>query len=654
MNPVAMDIDCKADRICVRFEYTKLDVSRMRQVAGRSFVKRPTAHWHVPLDLETCRKLRTLYGEALQIGPTLWSWAQEARRTETNLGTLATSDTGTLSRLPTVLPTLAEAIFFGPQGLIMTEEEKEAFRAKGEGSFQCADVNFMVGSPAPLNANQQGLGKTPEWIAALFEGGRELGHHLIVTPSASIDGTWEPELEKWTADYQGTIGIFACTGTRKQRQETLDAWWVSEADVNFLIVNPAMIQWTLDHTQQGGIILEAKGKKKEMKACRCAARKKPHEHYVESYPELFAWTFDTITNDECHKGAIRNHRSLTAKSMNAIKANRRIALSGTPSKKKGADIWGILHWLRPDVFTSFWNVAEEYFVVTDNGFGKKVGGLRADKEEAFYRMLIPYVLRRTKAECLPWLPPKLHVEVLCGMTDKQRKQYEEMEKDGAAKAGDASVSTTSILAEFTRLRQFAFGYWTAGEGKLHPTEDSGKLNAMLEKMDEADVFEDSSVKQLVFSQFKEVIYLVADVLRRKGVEVEIISGDQNKQGQRRQIKEAFQTGSTQVLCIVTTAGGVSLTLDAADTVHMLDDMWSPDEGEQAEDRAHRASRVHNVTVFHYRTKDTVDQYVQETSDEKATEHARILDVRRKLVRKWFDEAEQVIAALEGNPIKKWR
>jgi hypothetical protein len=112
---------------------------------------------------------------------------------------------------------------------------------------------------------------------------------------------------------------------------------------------------------------------------------------------------------------------------------------------------------------------------------------------------------------------------------------------------------------------------------MKPTVDSGKFEALIEKMTEADVFEDPTVKQVVFSQYKEVVYLVAGELKARGVKVEIISGDQNKQGQRRAIKESFQSGDTQVLCIVTTAGGVSLTLDAADTAHMLDDMWSPDE-----------------------------------------------------------------------------
>lgn len=623
-------------RIDVRFDYNPEAVAAIKRVAGRSFVKTPDNHWHVPLDLEACRQLREAYGKALVIGPNLRSWAVNAVRQETALGTLSSADTAPLERLASVLPTLAVAIHLGPKGLIMTEEEKVA-ALDGEPSFQAADVRFLVESPNPLNGNQQGLGKTPEWIAAVWEQGIEEGNHLVIAPSAAVDGTWEPELEMWQADASKEVGIFAPTGTRAQREAVIEEFLASTAPVKWLVVNPQMIQWRKDDTRTAPITVKVTGKK-ALKACYCAAAKDAHEHYESPYPALADIVWDTIAIDECHKGNIRNHKTLTSQSIHALRNNvKRVALSGTPSKKKGADIWGILHWLRPDVFTSYWRFAEGYFDIEDNGYGKKVGALLDNREDAFYRMLMPYVLRRTKAECLPWLPPKHYIEVLCGMTEAQRKQYEQMESNGAAALdGNDRVTTTSILAEFTRLRQFSFGRWVAGkDGKLTPTTDSGKLEAMLEKMDEADVFEDTSVKQIVFSQFREVIELVAGVLRERGVEVAIISGKQNKQGQRRQIREAFQGGTLQVLCVVTTAGGVSLTLDAADTVHMLDETWSPDETEQAEDRAHRASRVHNVTVFQYRTKDSIDQYVQETAFEKASEQKRIMDVRRTIVAKWL-------------------
>lgn len=613
-------------------------VAAVKQVDGYGFIKEPRKHWHVPLDMESCRRLRSVYGSALQIGPNLYSWAVNAARQERTLGSLAAADTAALVRLQDHLPTLYRAMHLGPKGLIMSDEEKAAHLATGDPSFQCADVRFLVESPHPLNGNQQGLGKTPEWIAAVWEAGIEAGSHLVIAPSAAVDGTWEPELEQWQADANVEVGIFACTGNRKQREEVIASFMASTAPVKWLCVNPQMVQFRKDPSRTSSLIISIPGENKKSRAgCHCGAKKGSHEHYLTPYPELFQIHWATTAIDECHKGNIRNHKTLTSQSIHTLRQDKRTCFSGTPMKKQGSDLWGILHWLRPDVFTSYWRLAEGYFDVDDNGYGKKVGALRADREEAFYRMLMPYVIRRTKAEVLPWLPPKHYVEVPCNMTEAQVKQYNEMEEDGAARLGDDRVTTTSILAEFTRLSQFSFGAWAFNDtGKMVPTEDSGKLEAMLQKMEEANVFEDSTVKQLVFSQYREVVELVARVLEAKGVKVSIVSGKQNKRGQRRAIREAFQTGDTQVLCIVTTAGGVSLTLDAADTVHMLDDMWSPDDTEQAEDRAHRASRVHQVTVYQYRTKDSIDQYRAETSADKEVQQKRILDGRRAIVAKWLE------------------
>lgn len=620
---------CDGKRICVDFPYNATLVERMKTVSGRSFVKTPRKHWHVPLDLETCRQLRKAFGDDLVIGPDLYSWAQNAVRAETTLGTLASADTATLERLGSMLPALHEAIHLGPRGLIMTSQERTAALA-GPASFQAADVRFLVEAKNPLNGNQQGIGKTPEWIAAVWEAGLEDGNHLVIAPGSAVDGTWEPELEKWQADAPKQVGIFACTGTRMQRELTLLDWQQSLAPVKWVVVNPAMIQFRKDPTRTAPITLPVKGKA-AMTACYCNQGRDAHEHYDTPYPELTRIVWDTICIDECHKGNVRNHKTITSKAIHKLETRKRCAMSGTPMKKKGSDIWGILHWLNPQVFTSYWRIAEEYFHIDDNGYGKKVGTLRKEMEAPFFRMLQPYVIRRTKDEVLPWLPPKHYIEVPCHMTEGQALQYKQMEEEGAARLADGSVNTTSILAEFTRLTQFAFGKWERRNGTLVPTADSGKLEALLDKMEEAGVFDDTSAKQLVFSQFKQVINLVAQALQDRGVKVQVVSGAQNKQGQRRAIREAFQSGDTQVLCIVTTAGGVSLTLDAADTVHMLDDMWSPDEVEQAEDRAHRASRVHQVTVYQYRTIGSIDQYRASTAAEKAVEHKRILDIRRQLI-----------------------
>jgi SNF2 family DNA or RNA helicase len=634
-DKVFLELADKAGRIDVDFTYNLDHVHKVRQVAGRSYVKTPHKHWTVPADMAVCRQLRSLFGDKLVLGPKLRSWASQQAKVEAQLGRIALADTGTLERLPTVLPRLYQAIHLGPAGKHMTPDER-AVALAGPGSYQTADVAFLSTSSGPMNANQQGLGKSPETIAAIFEAGLELGDHLVIAPSAAVDATWPDELEMWTAEVADDVGVFACLGNRAQRQSVLDAWAACTKPIRFLLVNPQMIQYrkTEDETP-----VARKAKPKDFpKACHCNRLKDPHWHYEPSYPELFETAFNTITIDECHKGNIRNHRSLTSFSISDLtlaEGGKKFALSGTPMKKRGSDIWGILHWLRPDIFTSYWRFAEMFFEVTNNGFGNKVGKLRPEMEDEFYRFLTPYVLRRTKAECLPWLPPKQYVDVWVTLEGKQLKQYKAMELDGCAALEDGGeVTTTSVLAEMTRLRQFSGALCTFRGDKVVPTRESAKLEALMQKLDETGVLDSAGeTKTVIFSQFRETIELVATMLAEKGVAVETISGGTNKVGQRRAIKAAFQEGDLRVLCIVTTAGGVSLTLDAADSAHFLDESYAPDEDEQAEDRIHRASRIHNVTIYRYRAKGTVDEDIIDTSFDKAEAHARILDVRRSILRR---------------------
>lgn len=119
-------------------------------------------------------------------------------------------------------------------------------------------------------------------------------------------------------------------------------------------------------------------------------------------------------------------------------------------------------------------------------------------------------------------------------------------------------------------------------------------------------------------------------MRAKGVDVVTITGAVNKRGERAAIQKAFQAqGGARVIVMTTTAGGVAITLDAADTVIFMDEMWSPADMEQAEDRVHRASRIHQVTIYYLRTVDTIDDYRMETVGSKAELHKEVLDIRRQ-------------------------
>ena len=126
--------------------------------------------------------------------------------------------------------------------------------------------------------------------------------------------------------------------------------------------------------------------------------------------------------------------------------------------------------------------------------------------------------------------------------------------------------------------------------------------------------------------------MVANWLEKQGIPVAKITGD-TKGKDRVRIQREFQSGTgPRVVCMTTTAGGVSITLDKADTCHILDETWNPDDQEQLEDRIHRISRIHQVTCYYYRSRNTVEQYIQDTTATKSKLNEIILDVHRRAMK----------------------
>jgi SNF2 family DNA or RNA helicase len=62
-------------------------------------------------------------------------------------------------------------------------------------------------------------------------------------------------------------------------------------------------------------------------------------------------------------------------------------------------------------------------------------------------------------------------------------------------------------------------------------------------------------------------------------------------------------------------------------MHVLDQTWVPDDQEQLEDRIHRVSRIHNVTIYRYGSVGTIEQYIEKVNQDKSEVNKRILDLR---------------------------
>jgi SNF2 family DNA or RNA helicase len=261
------------------------------------------------------------------------------------------------------------------------------------------------------------------------------------------------------------------------------------------------------------------------------------------------------------------------------------------------------------------------------------------------------------------------------MTPKQKKQYDEFAARAEATIEDQKLNALGILAEYTRLKVFADAYCdkieqrlvtcevckgidTEGcpkclgsgqETKLRPipSSESGKLPYLVDRLDEVGIRPTTKDEEaegdacaIVASQFKLVVDMVHKYLNDKGIHTEKITGDTSGD-ERAAIQRRFQErgpDAPRVVVMTTTAGGVAITLDRADTVHILDETWVPDDQEQFADRAHRVSRMHQVTVYTYRSRNTIEEYIEKVVTEKAAINRSILDIRRRGFRANMKEA----------------
>jgi SNF2 family DNA or RNA helicase len=458
-----------------------------------------------------------------------------------------------------------------------------------------------------LLADQPGLGKTIQTLGTIVAAAKRrtndpsrVSWHLVLCPSVAVMNVWTPEAHRWLGDHK--IEVLPLTGSNAARSLALVAFTAAPDTRHVFVVT------NIEAARVVPAVNPRNGKRDVFKANN--ARVRP----------LFERVWDTIVVDESHRALIRTGgtSAQTRAGLKMLRGERRIALSGTPMRGKPEQLWGTLNWLRPDEYTSYWNWVKKYWTLSSNGFSNFVlGDFQHGGQERLAEDLAGIMLRRTKAEVLPDLPPKTYagsyiieddpqspLGVWLDPTPAQAKQLATFTEESIVINGDDELIANGVLAHYTRARQLAGAVHRIEGETMTPTLDSPKYAWLLDWLDNS-----GGEKIVVASQFTSVIDAFAAGLRGAGYDVSVLTGRTGGKA-RAAICERFQNDpSAQVFMLNTKAGGVSLTLDAADYLVLLDETTIPDEQEQVEDRVHRASRNHNVTIYYLRTRGTIDEEV---------------------------------------------
>lgn len=631
-----VQIEKVGDRIHVRSPYAYKD--RIKGIIGARWSPKKKV-WTLPLDMETCRRARDEFGDELEIMSDLWEWASAEAARESNATALLDSVNNSaepvdLPRVRATAPTMWAAMQDRP--------------------YQTVAAKYMSEMTRCLNADEPGIGKTIETLAALVESGT-VGPVLVLAPKTSCLVVWEAEIRRWLAD-DVPYTVTNLTGLPPKKRE--EAWLGFTGHVEY--ADPNTIHFLISNAEQVRI--------KVMGACPdeicngdedwCPSYAKHAKQTQHANPFLHSVVWSAVVADETHKWLI-NTRGKSASQVGYGFTRLRVkeggamyALSGTPLKGKRHNLFGTLNWLWPKTYTSKWRWVESYFeVVVDIVWGGKVQGNVTTRtitgewkseraKAAFFRSMKTLMVRRTKRELRAinpaWMPPdKVYHDVWVPMSGSQRTHYNAMAKNARVEIEGQVLSATGVLAELTRLKQFAGSDGAIVQGNYKPTLPSAKFDWLLEFLAERGIepgeLSDDVRKVVIASQFTTLINLWHEALAEKGIDSYLITGEV-KDSVRASVVEMFQDPRGARVCLInTTAGGVSITLDAADDVVIMDETWVPDDQLQVEDRVHRASNVtHNVDVWYVRTLGTVEEDIAQATESKAESNHIVLDAQRGL------------------------
>ncbi|MEP6491857.1 MAG: DEAD/DEAH box helicase [bacterium] len=322
--------------------------------------------------------------------------------------------------------------------------------------------------------------------------------------------------------------------------------------------------------------------------------------------KLASIDFDYAILDEAQ--AIKTAGSASSKAARLLRADHRVAMTGTPIENRLEELWSLFEFLNPGMLgasSSFAALAR----LAEPGEGEPTG------HQVLARALRPVILRRTKGQVAADLPARIEQTLSVDLEGAQRKFYDELleayrrsvlERVDTVGLGKARMH---ILEALLRLRQAACHPALADPARH--AAPSAKLDALIPALEEVVA---EGHKALVFSQFTSFLALLRARLDAAGVTYEYLDG---RTRDRQAHVDRFEGDPACPLFLISLkAGGHGLNLVSADYVFILDPWWNPAVEAQAIDRAHRIGQTRRVIATRIVARDTIEEKILELQASK--------------------------------------
>jgi superfamily II DNA or RNA helicase len=442
-------------------------------------------------------------------------------------------------------------------------------------------------------ADDMGLGKTVQTLSMLLQ--RADGGPTLVVAPTSVCGNWMLEVARFAPGLQVSLYGEGIASEVEPEDEVSEVSEATDAD--------GASETVPDNARRVA-------RRRQVRALG------PRDVLICSYALLqidgdilCAPQWHTAVLDEAQ--AIKNPTTRRAKAALAIKADFRLALTGTPIENRLGELWSIMGFCNPGLLGSAEQFNLRFGNLIERGDDVQV---KAQASRRLRRLLQPFLLRRTKTEVLTDLPPRTEIvhEVVPGAKERAllealRQQAEESVAQAVANNANSGGSREGqnqfhVLAALTKLRRAA----------CDPRLVAPELGLVGAKVQEFERLALELVagrhKALVFSQFTDFLALLRDRLDMAGLSYQYLDGS-TPMAERNKRVAAFQAGEGDLFLISLKAGGFGLNLTMADYVIITDPWWNPAAEEQASARAHRIGQQRPVTVYRLVTQGSIEEKI---------------------------------------------
>ncbi|XP_022138477.1 ISWI chromatin-remodeling complex ATPase CHR11 isoform X1 [Momordica charantia] len=463
--------------------------------------------------------------------------------------------------------------------------------------YQLAGLNWLIrlyeNGINGILADEMGLGKTLQTISLLgylHEYRGIMGPHMVVAPKSTL-GNWMNEIRRFCPVLRAVKFLGNPDERRDIRENLLVAGKFDVCVTSFEMA---------------------------IKEKSCLRR--------------FSWRYIII--DEAHR--IKNENSLLSKTMRLYNTNYRLLITGTPLQNNLHELWSLLNFLLPEIFSSAETFDEWFQISGDNDQQEVV--------QQLHKVLRPFLLRRLKSDVEKGLPPKKETILKVGMSQMQKQYYRALlQKDlEVVNAGGERKRLLNIAMQLRKCCNHPYLFQGAEPGPPYTTGDhlitsAGKmvlLDKLLPKLKERDS------RVLIFSQMTRLLDILEDYLMFRGYYYCRIDGNTGGEDRDASIDAFNKPGSEKFVFLLSTrAGGLGINLATADVVILYDSDWNPQVDLQAQDRAHRIGQKKEVQVFRFCTEYTIEEKVIERAYKKLALDALVIQQGRLAEQKTVNKDE---------------